>query len=241
MRKYLLAFALVVCVTRSAGATIAFVDAVSTVADGAGLMTVTAPMQNVAAGNFLLITVMWNSASSVTSCTDTALDTNIAYLTSKNRGDGFSIQMIYIWNSNGSAVNVVVCTYTNSATNRGMTVSQYSHVKTSANPLDIEATAALGNSSTPAITAFSTSNANDLIVVAAVRGTSTTASGGYTERNDLNYESTEDAIVSMTQSSITPGFTTSGSDLWAIVAAAFKDDTAGATVTPRGTLLGVLP
>lgn len=231
-----------------AQAQIAYVNSASPIVGGSGTPT-SFGATSLTTGNLIVVAIRWSGAVTISSITDTALNTYAQAGTQVITGsDHFSIW--YAQGVTGNASNVVAINF--SAAPGGGSVyavtAQYSGLATSS-ALDGTPVTATANSSGVTSPTFSTAQASELIVsgFAVAAGNMTTVSpsgtsGAYTARSKSTIGSNDiagvgDFIASSTQSGVTATWSDTATDNIAIVVAAFKAPGGGGTPGCKNGLL----
>jgi hypothetical protein len=195
-------------------------DEVSGVAAGSA----SAPAINAVTGNFI---VVGTRGVNITGVADTAGNTytKIAYYAGAG---STNITFWYAYNITGNASNIVTATFASNTGYYNIAVAQYSGIRTASDPLDVYDTAqATGTSVTSG--AFTTTNANDLIICYAannsIAGTNS-AGAGFTLRSAGALATFQEKIVSSIQTGATVSISNSSSVGWAFATMTFKDPAA---------------
>lgn len=207
-------------------AAIAYVNSATPITAGSGA-AVAFGATSLTGGNALVVVIRWSSAVTVSSITDTALNTYTQVKT-QNMGSDHSA-MWYAQGVTGNASNVVTINFSAAATNVYAVNAQYSGLATSS---ALDATVS-GSATGTTVTspAFSTVQASEVIVIgfAAAGGSGTGftpsgTSGTYTSRSieGNNVAGVADFIASSTQSGATATWTWTTSDTIGILVGTFK-------------------
>lgn len=207
--------------------------------------TLASPARAHTTGNFLVVGVKGEGATTTFSVADTAGNTWVPLTQKAFASDGSRLQLFYAKNITGHASNVVTATWAAARDFRRMFVIEYSNIDT-VNPLIEEQNGeGLGTAlSTPDI---ATESFFDLIVAFAgeFANVTYTPGSGYTEVWDYNEQSggsiggsaVEEQIISTAGGDKTVTMTQSSSADWGMVAASFRAATAGGGAeTFSGTL-----
>lgn len=203
---------------------IAYVNGVATAGSTMGALSVTT-------GNMVVACALYQTGGASVTAADTAGNTYVA-LPQQARGTDFAygVWCFYVLNATGNASNVV--TFSGPFIYEGA-VAQYSGVATSA-ALDVTNKGAGGNSITATTQSFSTTTANQLILISgpsenwALVSTNIAGTAGNVRVTAPNGTITiADRIVSSIQSSVTASMTNISSQKWAIVVFSFKEASSG--------------
>lgn len=192
-------------------AAIAFVNAVAAKNDASGGNLTTGTL-NVTAGNLLVAACRINSVSQTPTFSDLAVNTWV--------DDGVvdqgttRMKFWHAYNVTGNASDTFTCGVSPNVDFRAITVTQYSGVHTSSDPLDTSATASCANCNPGSLTsnAFTTTQADEVIVypvTVQTLGATFTAGTGYTLATSAqaDYVHTEYKIVSSIQTGVTANIT----------------------------------
>ena len=225
-------------------AVITRVNQVGAASDTVKSSSLAAPAADHLAGD-LLVVICRNGTNTIgqTAPTDTAGNTFVG-LTPATAAHVGAIQMWYAKNINGNANNVVSCHYSSPDSYQTVSVLQYAGADPN-NPLDSQAEANSGTSKvtsgvTPAVTA---SESGDVVVVGATVGSTGiafSAGTGFTLRDSGIgiFSGDEDQIVTAAGPVVPKINWGPSSELWAMVAAAFKPGSSASlvsiAVTPSG-------
>ncbi|HEX9059156.1 MAG TPA: hypothetical protein VF941_03160 [Clostridia bacterium] len=205
---------------------------------------------NVTAGNLLVVGARASANGATITPSDTAGNTFVSIGTlTDNTGLG-DLQVWYVKNCLGNASDIFTATWNQTPSNRSIIALQYSGIDTTA-PLDATPTIVnlTGTNSSATTGAFSTVNANELIVGFLAWDNGTAASVGLiggatpTLEEDTASASTglaaEDLIVSSIQTNITAAMGTNGSGDLIFLVASFKAAAASAHYFSSLPLVGV--
>ena len=188
-----------------------------------------------AAGNLIVAYVVWSSATSSVSLSDTRGNTYAsAGPVTKWNGTAWSSQVFYAKNI-AAGTNTVKATFSATISGFGLLyVHEYSGID-STNPLDTAA-AATGTTSAMSSGAATPSNASDLIFGAGASTSSITTKGaGFTSRSTSSGNLTEDRLS--TAAGATAATATHNGSAWVMHMVAFK----AATATTADTVAPSVP
>lgn len=193
---------------------------------GVAASSASAPAINAVTGNLI---VVGTRGVNITAMSDTAGNTytKIAYYAGAG---STNITFWYAKNITGNASNIVTATFASSTGYYNITVVQYSGIDQTS-PLDVYDTAQ-GTGTSVTSGAFTTTNANDLILCYAstnsiISGYS--AGSGFTLRDNGALGAFQEKIVSTIQTSTTASMSHSNSVSWAFATMAFKGLAVGPT------------
>lgn len=180
---------------------------------------------NVSTGNLMVIGIIINNGSAITisSITDTASNTYTQAIRDRQSAESTSLDIWYAQNVTGNASNVITANFSGSAGYAFMYAAQYSGAAT-ASALDQTSTGYTTGTSV-ASSAFTTTQADEVLTAIGYYSSADTptAGSGYTMVSDAALRCLyEYQIVSSIQSSVTAGYSTTGSNSKMVVVATFK-------------------